>query len=301
MPDKVSPGPLCGNPPPREAVCIHTKKVYDSCREKECLQDIRVFLTRCSQAILDNATSVRPKTAELLWVYIDVEPIAFNRGFYTVDAKYFYKITADAFTGVGRPREICGLASFDKRTVLFGSEGSVRIFSSQFEPQENDIQNFEKTNLPIAVVEIVDPVLLSVKILEDEEDDDDESESFNGDIPESICNCFEDVLVVNDPEKKLFATLGQFSIIKLERDIQLLMPAYDICLPQKECGSSSAVSSSEAACEMFEEIKFPVDEFFPPQIHEFIKTVENTNNVNCVNCVNSANRCNSSCGSCRRR
>jgi len=33
MPDKVSPGPLCGNHPPKEAVCIHTRKVYDSCRE----------------------------------------------------------------------------------------------------------------------------------------------------------------------------------------------------------------------------------------------------------------------------
>ena len=33
MPDRVSPGPLCGNHPPKEAVCIHTRKVYDSCRE----------------------------------------------------------------------------------------------------------------------------------------------------------------------------------------------------------------------------------------------------------------------------
>ena len=35
MPDRVSPGPLSGNQIPREAVCIHTKKVYDSCREKD--------------------------------------------------------------------------------------------------------------------------------------------------------------------------------------------------------------------------------------------------------------------------
>ena len=26
----------------REAVCVHTSKVYDSCRSKECLRDIRV-------------------------------------------------------------------------------------------------------------------------------------------------------------------------------------------------------------------------------------------------------------------
>ena len=93
MPEKVSPGPLRGNPPPREAVCIHTRKVYDSCRDKECLQDLRVYLTGTSQTLLDSAINVKPQSAQLLWTYIDVEPISYNRGFYTVDVKYFYRVT----------------------------------------------------------------------------------------------------------------------------------------------------------------------------------------------------------------
>ena len=36
MADRVSPGPIRSNQVPREAVCVHTKKVYDSCRDKEC-------------------------------------------------------------------------------------------------------------------------------------------------------------------------------------------------------------------------------------------------------------------------
>ncbi len=267
MPDKVSPGPLCGNHPPKEAVCIHTRKVYDSCRDKECLQDLRVYPTRCSQAILDTATSVKARAAELLWAYIDVEAIPFNKGFYTVDVKYFYKVTADAFTGVGRPREICGLATYDKRTVLFGSEGSVRIFSSQYLPQDNDLQNFEKTNLPIATVEVVDPVALGVKVLEG----DNCGECVLNDIPDNICKCFEDDIVICDEGKKLFATLGQFSIIKLERDIQLLMPAYDICMPDKECSGNA-----DDPCDLFQKFKFPVDEFFPPKFTDYVK--DNGNN-----------------------
>jgi len=263
MPDKVSPGPLCGNHPPKEAVCIHTRKVYDSCRDKECLQDLRVYLTRTSQAILDTAISVKARTAELLWSFIDVEPIPFNKGFYTVDVRYFYKVTADAFTGVGRPRPICGLATYDKRTVLFGSEGSVRIFSSQYVPQESDFQNFEKTNLPIAVVEVVDPVALGVKVMEG----DDCTDYALNDIPENICKCFEDDIVLTDDGKKLFATLGQFSIIKLERDIQLLMPAYDICMPDKECAGNA-----DDPCDLFQKFKFPVDEFFPPKLTDYMKT-----------------------------
>ena len=73
----------------------------------------------------------RPGCAELLYAYIDVEPVGFNRGFYTVDVRYFYRVTADAFVGAARPVEISGLCVFDKRVILFGSEGSAKVFSSQ--------------------------------------------------------------------------------------------------------------------------------------------------------------------------
>ena len=256
MPEKVSPGPLRGNPPPREAVCIHTRKVYDSCRDKECLQDLRVYLTGTSQTLLDSAINVKPQSAQLLWTYIDVEPISYNRGFYTVDVKYFYRVTCDVFSGVGRPRPICGLATYDKRTVLFGSEGSARIFSSAYAPASQDIQNLERTNLPVAVVEVVDPVALGCKMTDACAST---SQEILADIPADICSCFDEDLVIGGEGRRLFVTLGQFSIIKLERDIQLLMPAYDFCMPQKECAGNP-----DDPCALFQNFRFPVDEFFPP-------------------------------------
>lgn len=288
MPDRVFPGPIRSNQIPREAVCVHTKKVYDSCRDKECLQNIRVFLTRCSQSILDNSTSVKAKNAELLWAYIDVEPIPFNKGFYTIDVKYFYKITADAFAGVGRPREITGLATYDKRTVLFGSEGSVHIFSSQYRPQADDMQCFERTNLPVAVVEVVDPVVLGARIVDEEH--------CGGctpyEIPDMICSCFDDDLVITGEGRKLYATLGQFSIIKLERDIQLVMPAYDICLPDKECDGCG--TNAEDPCELFQRFKFPVDEFFPPKMSDLFAGEGNRGSGKGCSCTSMSgkNSCN---------
>ena len=35
MPEKVVPGPVCEEHSIREAVCIHTKKIFDSCREED--------------------------------------------------------------------------------------------------------------------------------------------------------------------------------------------------------------------------------------------------------------------------
>ena len=63
---------------------------------------------------------------------------------------------------------------------------------------------------------------------------------------------------------QLFVTLGQFSIIRLERDIQLLMPAYDVCLPRRDC-SNSGVGGEQDPCEIFSNFDFPIDAFFPPQ------------------------------------
>ena len=75
---------------------------------------------------------------------------------------------------------------------------------------------------------------------------------------------FGDDLILDNNVNKLYVTLGQFSIIRLERDIQLLMPAYDICMPAKECSCGGA-DGAEDPCDMFERFEFPVEEFFPPR------------------------------------
>lgn len=247
----------------KEAVCVHTKKVFDACRSQDCLEDLRVFLTCESQAIVDRALNVKPKSAKILWTYVDVEPVPFNDGFYTVDAKFFYKVTADAFCGLGRPVEVEGLAMFDKRVILFGSDGKSKTFSSQMVNQEgDDRQLLPKTNLPIATVEVVDPIVLSTKLVEphDRFCGSDKGHSIYGDIPESICGCFRSQLSPGEDSRRLYVTLGQFAIIRLERDTQLLIPSFDYCVPEKECPSSD----DKDPCDIFARFRFPTNEFFPP-------------------------------------
>ncbi|MDO5142669.1 MAG: hypothetical protein Q4D31_06590 [Eubacteriales bacterium] len=273
MADKVCcPGPIGGSNNSasaggfREAVCVHTKKVYDSCRSKECLRDIRVYLTRDAQALLNagGIVSVKPRAAELLCVKIDVERVQFDRGFYTIDIRFFYRIESEVSGAIGRPRIIDGLAVFDKRVVLFGGEGGARIFSSSYVPDGMDVQLCPDSNKPTAVVEVVDPILLDARIAPPES-------SCNccccvlQEVPRPICTCFDgDDLVLDNDGYQLFVTLGQFSIIRLERDIQLLMPAYDICLPRRDC-SNSGIGGEQDPCEIFSNFDFPIDAFFPPR------------------------------------
>lgn len=130
MPELVMPGSTGAERCVRDSVCIHTKKIMDSCRDKDCLDCVRVYPTRSAQEVLDRAMSVKAGCAQLICAYIDVEPVSFNRGYYAVDVRYYYRITAEAFVGAGRPVEVCGLAAFDKRAILYGGEGGAKVFTS---------------------------------------------------------------------------------------------------------------------------------------------------------------------------
>jgi len=259
--DKVVPGPVSSECSIREAVCIHTKKVFDSCREKECIEDLRVFLTRSSQEALERCVSIKAGTAELLCACIDVEPITFNRGFYTVDVRYFYRICADAFVGTVRPVEIVGLAVFDKRTILFGGESNVKTFSTRGMECRLDCQDILSSNLPDVVVDAVDPLILGVK-MRNACDCCEDNILGCCEVPLAVSNFFPEDLLIGNECRKLHVTLGQFSLIRMERDTQILTPIYDYCLPEKEC-DCGCDCPEEDPCELFRRVKFPVDEFIP--------------------------------------
>ena len=80
-------------------------------------------------------------------------------------------------------------------------------------------------------------------------------------IPERIRELFDEPLVISGGQRQLFVTLGQFSIVRLERDAQLVVPVLDYAIPCKEC--CDAPGGGEDPCEMFSRIPFPAQEFSP--------------------------------------
>ena len=234
----------------KESACIHTSKIFDACKDKDCIEDLRVYPTCGSQAIIDTACSIRPKSATLIFADVRVEELNFNRGCYAVDVTYFYKIVGESFPG---KKCVSGLAVFEKRVILYGSEGGSKVFTSCGHT------NYGSCGcLPMAVVEAVDPLALSMKIVDIS--CIGECELSARDIPTAITQSFEEELITTRTCKQLLVTLGQFSIIRLERDTQLLMPVYDYCIPDKECACSE-----EDPCTLFGTIPFPVNDFFPPR------------------------------------
>lgn len=263
MAEKITAAQNAQTPQPEQAcesVCIQTNQIYDSCKEKDCLEDLSVIFTAPEQELINRAINFKCRSAQTIWVYADVEEVPFNDGFYTVDIKYFFKITLDVFTGISAPVQVDGLATFDKKVILFGSEGNAKIFSSAYIPGASDTQLVEKSNMPKAVVEVVNPICLSAKF------ENDCCFPCNVSlVPKFICGCFNDEFVSPNGNKSVLVSIGIFTICKLEREVQLLIPSYDYCIPQKECVSAT----DNNPCELFEKIQFPYDEFYPPKRDDY--------------------------------
>jgi len=262
MADRVMPGPLEASTRIKEAVSVNVRKIFDGCRDKDCVEDLRLYPTASSQAYIDAACSVRPRSAELIGVDINVDEITFNRGYYTVDCKFFYKVQGVTFPG---GQDISGLCVFDKRVILYGGEAGAKVFSSGGCTCPNSTGN----SLPLAVCEAVDPITLNLKLVDSAcveyscgNGTLKEVTTCSGDvfIPECVRNAFAEEISLKQAERQVFATLGQFSIIRLERETALVIPSYDYSIPDK----SGINDGEEDPCTLFSGIPFPVEEFFPP-------------------------------------
>jgi len=238
----------------KEAVCLDASRIYDSCTDKDCLEDLPVLFTDQAQPYIDQAVNVKLRDVQVAKVFLEVEPVAFNRGFYSVDITFFFDVALSVYTAsCQQPAIVNGVTSFSKKVILYGSEGNVRVFRSDSQYADD----CDVSSMPRACVQVVDPVALSCKLMECPHPCDCCS------IPQSVACRYEGAFV-QPGSKGVFVTLGLFTIVQLERQVQMLVPAYDFCIPDKECVSAT----TDDPCELFKKIKFPTNAFFPPRISE---------------------------------
>ena len=249
MADRVLPAPMAESANRNNAVSVQAKKIFDSCKDKDCVEDLRVYPTVSSEQIIQSALSIKPKSAEIISIDISVDEIAFNRGNYTIDVRYYYKIT-----GVCSPGsiEVSGLAVFDKRVILYGSEAGAKVFTS------DDFGLCPVATTPTGVVEAVDPIALYMRIVDPRLCPILDNEIY--DAPPCVLAAFGEPLDFAGIGKRIYVSVGQFSIISLVRDTQLLVYAYNYSVPEKECQGAC----EDDPCTLFGKIPFPVGEFYPP-------------------------------------
>jgi len=250
-----------------EAVCADISRVYDSCADKDCLNDLRVYFTDVDEEVIGNAASVRCHGCEVCDVIVEVDKIPFNKGFYSVDLTYFFKVTLDAIICPTSPVVTAhGCCVFTKKCILYGSEGNVKVFTSEFRPEGECGQRAHVTTNPVAKVQVAEPICLEAKLCHPHDCCDNLADAGGG-IPLRVRNRFNGEFRRPCPDRAVKVTLGLFSIVQLSRGVQMLVPAYDFCVPAKEC----SCEINDNPCDAFRKIRFPIDDFFPPNRNESLE------------------------------
>lgn len=247
-----------------KAAYVDVGRVFDSCSDRDCVEDLRVYFTACDQDLLERANTVRGKKAKVLGTCIDVEELPFRDGYYTCKLTFYIEVQIEAIIG-DQCKVLRGVTAFEKKVALYGGEGSVQVFCGDLhetcsDPCDNVMSS---SNTPRCCVQVAEPVLLDTHV-------NDACgrgcsmcccgcESF----PQTIASCFDGCLVSADAGKTLTVTIGLFTIVQLVRNTQMLIPVYNYAVPCKECNCDE-----DTPCELFRKMAFPMEEFFPPHCKE---------------------------------
>lgn len=243
--------------------CIIALKVYDACRQQDCLTDLELGPARAAETIIldckeytegeiidppNNAATVTIDDLRIeKIIIISKEPNPFRSGFWDIDLKYVFKYKlifreADGSV-IGK---IWANSIFNKSVTLFGSIGTDIILASDL---FNSSPGYSTTLN-------ADPfVLVEAKAV-----------ALRAELKYSRCcnGSFGVDSIIPEPNL-VNVTIGLFSIIKLFRIVQLSVQSNGFCIPPV-CEEISPLNP----CEFFEGLDFPMDIFAPPQKKEFL-------------------------------
>ena len=273
--------------------CIVALKVYDACRQQNCLQGDDIGPARaatcgtfCCGMTLEqgeiitppeNAASVSVDNFKIEKVIIvKKEPNPFRVGYWDIDLKYIF-----SYDLVFRNVNGCILCTvpaqsvYNKKITLFGSVTTDSLISTDFVSSNGN--SFDTGNQPFVLVE-------------------SKAVALNAELAYNNCCCCDE----NDNADQVSLTIGLFSIIKLFRLVNLTVESKGFCIP-KECEDVSSISP----CEFFDNLDFPMDIFAPPQKREFLAGISgnipderrnDSDNNNCGCGCNNSCSCGCGCG-----
>ena len=217
------------------AVPVKVDRVFDSCSDKDCITNLRVMLADGAD-LPPEITSVRTRCCTVENVCMSVEPVPFNRGYFTVDITYTFGVELLGYArACDSPTVLQGTATAGKSVILYGSESNTKTFFSNGARIGETNGCCEVVNLPTASCQCVDPIALETRI---------------ADFPP----------MPGQPgcRRAVMLTLGVFSVVELTRPVTVTAAAFPYTVPEKSCSAQT-----DSPCEIFSRLSFPTEEFAP--------------------------------------
>ncbi len=215
-------------------VPMKVDRVFDSCSDKDCITNVQVHLE--NGELPANVCMVKTRCVSITNVSMNVESIPFNRGYFSVDITFTFGVELLAYEqACDCPMMLRGCATASKSVILYGGETNTKTFFSNGMRIGETNRCCEVVNLPVASVQVVDPIALETKIA-------------------GICINHDEVGLCR--QRGVVMTLGVFSIVELTRPVTMMVPAYPYSVPAKTCSCET-----DSPCEIFSRISFPTEEF----------------------------------------
>lgn len=265
--------------------CIIALKVYDSCRQQDCLEcDIlgparaARSTTYCGETVEEGEIIVPPSNAAGVTiedlklknvVIVSKTPNPFRNGYWDVDLKYVFSYKV-IFRDVSA-NELCtvpGRSVFNKKVTLFGSITTDSLIST-------DLFNSNGCSTDMDA----DPFILV----------ESKAVALAAELRYCGCGCGCGCGDNDNSAAEVCVTIGLFTIIKLFRLVNLLVESRGFCIPE-ECEDLSSLSP----CEFFDNLDFPMDIFAPPQKPEFLAGI--SSNIPATHNNSNGNDCGCGCG-----
>lgn len=226
---------------------IKVNRVFDSCSDRDCFSEVPVVLD-CGE-LPSNINLVKSRCVKVEDICINIEPVPFNKGFFTIDLTYTFRMEFLAYDKACEPPKLLtGTAYANKSVVLYGSESATKTFFSNGARIGHTNSCCETVNIPTASVSVVEPIALETKI-------------------GTICCNIDSSSAENHGgccrTRSIIMTLGVFSVVELTRPVTIMVPTYEYTIPKKECSCET-----DSPCEVFEKIKFPEEEFSPASLRD---------------------------------
>ncbi|MDR1689836.1 MAG: hypothetical protein LBS21_14710 [Clostridiales bacterium] len=246
--------------------CIIAPKIYDSCRNQECLSPKDLGPARAAEDMdcegcgviyegeiiepPENAVSVSVEKLRIKKIEIlEKAPNPFKNGFWDVDIRFGFEYCLTFRDSSGCVNvKAKARSSYSKTVTLFGSSDAETVFSTDLMvgcPKEDRTMD----SSPFIMV-------------------DAKAVSLSAELKYSRRRRIEGEEFCPPHPNEVLITIGLFSIIKLFRLVDLSVQSYGFCIPP-ECEELSPINP----CEVFEKLDFPMDMFVPPQRKEFFEGI----------------------------
>jgi hypothetical protein len=245
--------------------CIIALKVYDSCRQQDCLTNAQVGPARSAECIRigdeqinEGAVITPPSNAAAVTIdklkikkiiIVDKQPNSFRNGFWDIDLKYVFEYRLTFREADGCPiGSIRANSIFNRKVTLFGSIGSDLVISTDLFAGNHSSNTLDAD--PFILVE-AKGVALNAEIKY---------------VSRRVSHCDDDV----SPEpSSVNVTIGLFAIVKLFRIVNLTVESRGFCIAEE--GGCEETDP----CDFFDSLSFPMDVFAPPQKPEFFAGISN--------------------------